>query len=159
MRTKYDVPTGLRVASCLYNHAEIPITADGKFSGCQNGALFFGTVDDTLDEIKERIIYRLEKTMSPECETCVHADMCKIHCQLDLRNEDNSYVTCRIYWLPLFSIFKKEIKNLAKPLSEEDKKWFEEQEKIMEQQVQDFLNEGNRYEVEHTALPKIVKIK
>ena len=97
--------------------------------------------------------------MSPECETCVHADMCKIHCQLDLRNEDNSYVTCRIYWLPLFSIFKKEIKNLAKPLTEEDKKWFEEQEEIINQQVQQFLQEGKRYEKEHTALPKDIIFK
>ena len=153
---KSEYPTGIRVATCLLNHVEIPITVDGRYSACQNGSLFFGTVDDSLDEIKERLRRYLEKSISPECETCQYQDICKIHCQLDLRNKDNSYVTCRMYWWPLLSIFKEEMRQLPKPLSEEDRVWYQEQEKIMEQQVQDFLLEGQRYEREHTALPKDV---
>ena len=156
MFAKSEYPVGVRVATCILKHAEIPITVDGKFSACQNGNFFFGTIDDSLDEINERILQHIKENISPECETCKYQDMCKIHCQLDLRNKDNSYVTCRSYWWHIFSFFREEMKQLVKPLTEEEKNWYYEQEKIMEKQIQNFLLEGKRYEKEHTALPKHV---
>ena len=151
---KPDVPDGFRVASCLLEHAEIPVTADGRYSACQNGDFFFGTVDDSLDGINERIRARLEKSVSPECAGCAHRDICRIHCQLDMRNPDGSYVTCRRYWWPLFSLIKKEMLKLSEPLSDEDRVWFAEQEKVMDGQVEAFLSEGKRFARERTRLPK-----
>ena len=142
MNRKYDKPAGIRVQSCLLENREISVTVDGRYSACQNGDYFFGTVDDTMEAINERIKNHIAGKVSPECENCIHKDICSAHCQLDIRNEDNSYVTCKRYWHPLFAILKEQIYELAKPLSDEDEKWYREEIKKMDTQIADFLQEG-----------------
>ena len=159
MNTKYEMPAKTRVLSCMTDHPEIPITIDGRYTACQNGEFFFGTVEDSFDTIKKRALKYIKDKESPECETCLHSDICKIHCQLDLRNEDGSYVTCKNYYWNLYSIIKSELVNLTKPLSEEDKIWYKEQEELMQEQIKDFLNEGQRYARENTRLPKKLQRK
>ena len=150
---KRSMPIDMWVQRCLCNHSELCITVDGRFSACQNGDFFFGTVDDTLDSLEAKIYSFLESRRSPECKSCRHADICNIHCQLDLRNEDLSFKSCRFYWSHLFDLIKQQLFFLHEPLSVEDRDWYSLQERWMDEMVQVFLSEPDRYEREHTPVP------
>ena len=150
---RYDAPE--KVFRCLTNPREIAFAPTGEFYSCHNSNQFLGDLNDSWDTLKERK-YALAKTLvSPECMTCQHVDICKSYCPLNLREKDNSFVTCHDFLWPLYTIVKEEIKQLEKPLTQEDIEWYYKEEEIMKQQVHDFLNEGKRYAVEQTRFPKI----
>ena len=122
--------------------------------GCQNSSIKFGTVNDSLGLLYQNSFNLLKKIKSPECSTCRHFDICGAgRCPLDLKDENNRFLSCKDYYFDFYDVIKKEFKNMLSPLSEEDICWYKEQEKIMEKQVNDFLNEGERYKKEGTRMP------
>ena len=133
-----------KVLNCANDCSDIAITTDGKYSFCPNCEIFTSTIDDSWNVIMENNLAYEQKAASTECTNCRHVDICYWHCLLDIKNENGGFITCSNYWLPLYDIIKIELANFAKPLSEEDRIWYKEQEEIMKDQIKDFLNEGKK---------------
>ena len=129
-------------------------TLDGNVLSNHNSFDQVGTVDDSLQKLHENSYERLRLLKSPECKTCRHIDICGANKYQNAKNENNRYYACSNYWFKFYDILKMELVNLRKPLSEEDRIWYQEQEEIMKYQIKDFLNEGLRYARENTRLPK-----
>lgn len=146
---KNDVPI------CRARRKQLYVTVDGKVSVCYNKTDVIGTLDDTLSRIWEKYFVRIsEAYVNPECEGCEHNDVCDGFCLIEIRDKDGKSVTCREFRRPFWEIVKKELARLGEPPTESEVVWYSQQEKAMERQVQMFLREGKRYEVEHTRFPK-----
>ena len=130
-------------------------TLNGNVLSGHNSSDQIGTVEDSLQKLQKNSSEKLELLKSPECNTCRHLDICGTNiCKDNAQDENKRYYACSNYWFKFYDILKMELVNLRKPLSEEDRIWYKEQEKIMQEQVNDFFDEGKRYEREYTRLPK-----
>ena len=136
---------GLRVLRCMKCDMEFAVTLDGKMFCCNNGCYFPNSVEDKWEDIVNYHLDYAKKIASSYCEQCRHHDICWKQCALNVKDSDGIYLVCKKFLIPFYDIVKKEIKNLSKPLADSDIKWFRKQEKIMKYQVQEFLQEGNRY--------------
>ena len=140
---------------CISGRKELTVSLDGTVSFCYNSCEALGNLkEDTLDTIFQKASKIWHDIYDPQCEDCECRDMCYWGCILLLRDKNKHAFGCDLYRKPFFKIVKEEMVKLVSPLTEEEKEWYAEQEKIMEQQVQDFLAEGQRYEREHTRFPK-----
>ena len=136
---------GIGLLNCTLN--------DNVLAG-HNSVCKIGTVDNFLQQLHENSCEKLMLLQSPECRTCRHLDICGANKYKNAQDENNRYYACSNYWFKFYDLLKMELVNLRKPLSDEDRIWYREQEKIMKEQINDFLDEGKRYEKEHTRLPK-----
>ena len=139
---------------CIMGKVIFAVTPDGKIPVCHNTNKWIGTVDDSLDIIYKKAKEYVETIKNPHCKDCQHVDVCHGICPEELRTDDGNSVICRDFRDKFYPILKEEFLKLNSPLTEEDKNWYQEQEKIMERQVQEFLKEGQRFKVEHTRFPK-----
>ena len=142
-----------RVIRCPKIDDEIVLTLNGRVGFCGNGDVFLSTVDDTWEDIVRKNKEYGKTLVSPRCKVCRNNDICWKQCTLNIKDENGNFFICDKYMIPFFDVIKNEINNLAEPLSDDDYAWYCEQEKIMERQVRQFLQEGKRYEREHTRLP------
>ena len=144
-----------KCGNCISGRKELTVSTDGKIYFCYNsGELLGNLIDDTIDSIYEKAKQKWVNIYDPQCETCEGKEFCHWGCYILLRDKNKHAFTCEQYRKPLFKILQEELKALGKPLAEEEITWYQEQEKLMEQQVQVFLLESKRYEKEHTRLPK-----
>ena len=132
------------VENCSIGNALINCTLDGEVLACYNSFDHIGTVEDSIAELHRKSVERLNAKKSPDCEECRHADICHGNmCWVNAQNDKHQFYACYNYWFKFFDILKEELIKLSSPLTEEDKSWYEEQEKIMQQQVQEFLAKYN----------------
>ena len=144
-----------KCGSCITGRKELTVTTDGKIFFCYNSGEEIGNlIDDSIETVFEKAKQKWENIYDPECEKCEGKDFCHWGCYILLRDDNKHAFGCERYRKPFFKILQEELKALGKPLSEEEIAWYRKQEKLMEQQVQSFLQEGKRYEREHTRLPK-----
>ena len=130
---------------CLQTNDDIAITYDGKCSFCNKCGFYLNTIEDTWEKYIKTSCDYARSVISPKCKDCKYLHLCQRpygRCILHQKDEDGYFVMCKKYFFPFYEMIDNELKNLTQPLTEEDKSWFKEQEKIMEQQVKDFLNEG-----------------
>ena len=147
-------PLGVNIAQAI-GIVFLNCTLDGNVLSNHNSFDLVGTVNDSLQRLHENSCEQLMLLKSPECKTCRHLDICGANiCKVNAQDVNNRYYACSNYWFKFYDILKMELCNLTKPLSDEDRIWYQEQEEIMKDQIKDFLNEGQRYEREHTRLPK-----
>ena len=143
------------VMCCVCGDREMTIGLDGKIPFCYNDFRVIGTLrDSTLEEVNSKATKIWKDIYDPKCVTCEHRDLCYWSCIISLRDEKKHMPICEKYRKPFFKIVKEEMNILTKPLTDEEIDWYKEQEKIMKQQVQMFLQEGVRYEKEHTRFPE-----
>ena len=156
MHPKNNYPRQHHGASfCISGYHELSVGLDGTIPFCYNSYHKIGSLEeDTLDTIYQKAKEQWDKIYDKKCETCDCQDLCSWNCALILRDRENHAYTCEKFRKPFIRIVKEEVLELFSPLTEEEKEWYIEQEKIMEQQVQAFLLEGKRYEKEHTRFPK-----
>ena len=139
---------------CIMGKFLFSVTPDGKIPICHNTNKWIGTIDDSLETICTEAKKYVEKIKNPHCKKCPHIDVCHGICPEELRTEDGNTVICRDFRNYFYPILKEEFLKLNESLSEEDKAWYIDQEKIIKQKIQEFLLEGQRYEKEHTRFPK-----
>ena len=139
---------------CAIGERFLTSSLDGRVAMCHDGGEFFGTIDESLETLHQKSVDRLLSIVSPLCKECKYTDMCSGRCMLDARDEEGNFYSCRDLHWHIYDIIRDEYQKMVQPLTDEDLNWYHEQEKIMEKQVQMFLQEGQRYEKEHTRLPK-----
>lgn len=139
---------------CVAGYDKLCVTSNGDIISCHVGSKIIGSIYDNFALLKEKASIYTASQSSSQCATCRHIGICLGNrCYLNLKEPDGSYVFCKGYYLPFFDALKKELLKLSSPLSDIDIKWYEEQMKITDQQVDRFLLEGQRYEKEHTRFP------
>ena len=144
---------GLR-KKCVAGYDKLCVTPLGDVTNCHISTKIVGNIYDSLDSLKEKAYKYTVLQGSNQCKSCRHLALCGSNrCCLNLKEQDGSYVFCNNYYLHFFDILKKELLELTKPLSDADKVWFFHEKEIMNQQVEKFLLEGQRYEKEHTGIP------
>lgn len=137
----HNTKTGI----CLSGKHIIAITPKGDVSFCYNTYDKLGTLrDDSLESIQEKATAIWKKLYDPACDSCEGRDICYFGCARLLRDENNHAYNCEKFRKPFYQILREEAMQLANPLTDEEVAWFQKQEKIMEQQVQEFLLEGKR---------------
>lgn len=137
----HNTKTGICV-SCKHI---IAITPNGDVSFCYNTYDKLGTIrDDSMESIHEKAVAVWKKLYDPACDTCSGRDICYFGCARLLRDENNHAYNCENFRKPFYQILKEEVMRLGTPLTSEEISWYREQEKIMEHQVQEFLEEGKR---------------
>ena len=139
LRTSHGLP------ACIMCHKFFAMTLDGQVPICHNSNEIIGSFKDSMDVLKERAIDYWRKRVDKQCETCKYLDMCGGGCALALRDENGHFLSCETFRKPYFRIVEEEMLRFADPLSDEELAWYKEQEKIMEQQVEEFLLAGQRY--------------
>ena len=139
---------------CVAGYEKLCVTLLGDITDCHISGEVVGNINDNLEEVKKKAYsYTLSRSGS-KCDSCRHLGLCNGNrCHLNLKEPDGSYIFCNLYYLRFFDMLKEELLNLTKPLSDEDRRWYREQEEIMQKQVQDFLLEGQRFKEEKTRLP------
>lgn len=132
------------VEACSIGNKLLNCTPNGEVLACYNSFDRIGTIDDSLLKLHEVSKERLQKKVSPDCKDCRHLDICRGNrCWVNAQNEKHQFYGCHNYWFKFYDILKSELLQLSKPLSNEDKAWYQEQEKVMNAQVQDFLKKYN----------------
>ena len=145
------------VGACVSGYRELSVMLDGKIPFCYNSCETLGSVtESTLDDIYEKASAIWKKAYDVECSTCECRLLCNWGCMITLRDENNHMITCEKYRKPFFKIVMEEMKILTEPLSKENYDWYREQLYVIDKQVQAFIKEGQRYEKEHTRLPKTI---
>lgn len=130
------------VRGCFPGYRNLAVMLDGKVGLCHNTSASVATVNDSLETIYERGLSAFLERQSLECKTCEHNDICNGSCVMSLHDADGSFSCCNLYKKRIFKEFKEEMLMLGKPLSDEDRKWFEEEDKKTEGIVQKFLRAG-----------------
>ena len=111
------------------------------------------TVDDSLNTVYKKIFDIKVGLLGHACKICRNRDICKAPL-FDIHDESGNFVSCLPFYIKYYDIVREEMEKTKYLLTKEDVDWYHEQEKIMDEQVQAYLNEGKRYEKEHTRLPK-----
>ena len=135
--------TGLRY--CVPGHRYLTVMLDGKVVRCHNDArIQIGTVNDSLDEISQKGLEICSKLQGDKqiakCKECEHFDICPGGCMMGIRNPDGTYKACDLYIKQIYQILKEEAMWLSTPLSEEDKKWYNENLPVYIKQSIDYSN-------------------
>lgn len=132
------------IGSCVSGFREMTVTLDGKIPFCYNSFHLLGSLtEDTLDSVLEKGSAIWKEAYDPECKECEGRDLCYWGCMLALRDDKKHMYACEGYRKPFFRIIKEEMVRLTTPLTEEEKNWYKEQERIMDAQVTAFLRESS----------------
>ena len=135
------------------NENMLCVTTHGNVEIGFNFSLFISTIEESMNEIFQKIFEAKKSLLSSACSFCKNKDICKAPL-FDIKNDAGNYVSCLEFYVKYYDIVREEMSKLASVLSDEDIKWYREQELIMEDQIKMYLNEGKRYEIEKTRLPK-----
>ena len=116
-----------RFKSCSSGESNFSVMLDGSVVTCHNSMEKIGTLDDDRWTIRDRMIGAYSKRRSPECDVCEHADICVGNCSFSLRDGEGKYLSCGEFFKPFYTALKEELRHLPDPLTEEEKKWFEDE--------------------------------
>ena len=133
-----------REHGCLMGNRMLAVTLDGKIPVCHDSCIWIGNINDSLKEIREKAFAYLAERIDKSCDTCNYLPICNGGCPISMQDENHHYVVCDNFRKPYFDILKEECFKLVEPLSDEDIKWYREQELIMEKQIEEFLLEGKK---------------
>ena len=145
---------GINIA-CSIGIGLLNCTLNGYILACYDSFDKIGTIDNSLQKLHDNSCERLKLLQSPECKACRHLDICGANiCKVNAQDENNRYYACSNYWFKFYDLLKMELVNLRKPLSAEDRIWYEEQEKIINKQAEEFIKERKKNGKGYTIISK-----
>ena len=127
------------IKPCFSGKYHINVTLDGNIVSCHNCMEKVGTVYNSLEEIYQTCFDLFKKAESNYCKHCEHRDVCTGGCYISIRDEDGDFMHCKLFRRRILTEFKSEMIKLSQPLSEEDKKWFEIEDKKSDEIVEKFM--------------------
>ena len=136
----------------LGNERSLCIHLDGRIRDGFNAGSILANVECPLEQIFTRIYEHKQALLGFACKICRNKNICRVPC-FDMKDEAGNFVSCLPYHIKYFDYLKEELAKTKYLATKEDIDWYNEQEKIDMKQVQIYLNEGKRYEKEHTRFP------
>ena len=103
------------------------VKLNGEVLSCYNSDEPVGTVDSDQTAIYQNGFRQYLTRRSAACETCKHNDICIGNCSFALKNNDNKFISCETYYIPMYTAIKQELKKITLPITEAEQKWFEEE--------------------------------
>ena len=126
-----------RVKACFSGNGNYSVMLNGDVVTCHNSSEKIGTISDSGYELWKKSLEAFASRKSPACETCEHNDVCIGNCAFSVKEKDGTFVSCNVYRIQFFTELKREMKMLMQPVSDEEKKWFDEEcrkdDKIVEE--------------------------
>ena len=131
--------------ACISGRKRLAVTCDGEVMFCYNSMRVIGDLaDDSLESVFNKSKEIWAEAYDPKCETCTGKEFCYWGCRSLYRDKDNHAINCERFRIPFFGILREESKRLYTPLTKDEVAWFSEQNEIVKQEVQLFLQEGQK---------------
>ena len=128
---------------CSSGERNLSIKLDGSVVTCHNSDEIIGSLEtNSLDEIRQTMITLYKQRISEECKTCEHLDICQGICPFSLKNEKGYYIPCQTFFKPFFTILKNELREMVRPVTQEEKEWFITEMKKDNEHIDQFVK-GN----------------